>query len=79
MNPATEWMWPQVHEAARRLEKAAAGMVLALSKGSPGPGWSGGPLMRSSDWPFLISTQKAEDYASRRFLEHLSALSGSTA
>jgi 1,4-alpha-glucan branching enzyme len=30
--------------------------------------------MQSSDWPFLISTQKAEDYASRRFLEHLSRL-----
>jgi 1,4-alpha-glucan branching enzyme len=75
MNPATEWMWPQVHEAARRLEKAAArGWSSPLARRVLAQAGREVLLMQSSDWPFLISTQKAEDYASRRFLEHLSRL-----
>ncbi|MGE5574046.1 MAG: glycoside hydrolase family 57 protein [Bacillota bacterium] len=27
-------------------------------------------LLQSSDWPFLVTTDQAADYASRRFLEH---------
>ncbi len=27
-------------------------------------------LLQSSDWPFLVTTEQAADYASRRFLEH---------
>ena len=75
MNPATEWMWPQLHEAARRLEKAAAkGGSSPLDRRILAQAGREGLLMQSSDWPFLISTQKAGDYASRRFLDHLSRL-----
>ncbi|HMW37376.1 MAG TPA: DUF1957 domain-containing protein, partial [bacterium] len=30
-------------------------------------------LLESSDWPFLISTQSAIDYATERFMEHHTA------
>ncbi len=29
-------------------------------------------LLQSSDWPFLVTTQQAAEYATERFQEHLS-------
>lgn len=73
-NVETEWMWQPIHEAeiwmknlANRyknttdenqifvLKQAARELVLA----------------ESSDWPFLVTTGQAKDYAIQRFSQHL--------
>jgi 1,4-alpha-glucan branching enzyme len=72
-NPDTEWMWAHIHEAERKMcelverfhnpttfeERILNQAVRELL------------LLQSSDWPFLVTTQQAKEYASKRFLEHL--------
>ncbi|MCI0514862.1 DUF1957 domain-containing protein [candidate division KSB1 bacterium] len=76
LNQETAWMWSQIYEAEIRLQmltrtlnfhtdsqlnhilKQAARELL---------------LGQSSDWPFLITTKAAPDYAATRFQEHLNA------
>ena len=59
LNPATEWMWPQLQEAAGRLEKAAAkGWSSPLERRILAQAGREALLMQSSDWPFL-NTQQA--------------------
>lgn len=73
LNAETEWMWPVVHAAEARMEA----LVLA------NPDASGDLetilnqaarellLLESSDWPFLVTTGQAKEYATRRFNEHV--------
>ncbi len=71
-NDETEWMWPIIHAAERSL--------LDLAKDHPGAGGQVGRalkqaarelvLLQSSDWPFLITTGQAKQYAVQRFNEH---------
>ena len=73
LNPETEWVWPLIHAAERRMEKLAARW--------PNPDAERAELLaqvarelvllESSDWPFLISTGQAKEYASGRFQQHL--------
>ena len=73
LNPETEWMWPIIHGAERRME------VLAAANPEPSETQSGLLnqaarellLLQSSDWPFLVTTGQAKDYASQRFTEHV--------
>jgi 1,4-alpha-glucan branching enzyme len=71
-NVDTHWMWPVVHAAEARMERLAADHRRAE-----------GPLhdvlshaarelllLQSSDWPFLITTGQAAEYARERFREH---------
>ena len=72
MNEKTAWMWPVINGAQRRAEEivekqgGATGAVLACVE----------QLLRelllleSSDWPYLITTGEAADYAEQRFHEH---------
>ncbi len=74
MNPDTEWMWPPIYAAERRMEKLVEQF---------GPKASGNNrfmlqqaarellLLESSDWPFLVTTGQARDYAEERFNQHL--------
>ena len=73
LNEDTDWMWPLIHAAedvmeelttrhpdssgARRevLDQAARELL----------------LLQSSDWPFLVTTLQAKEYASERFQEHV--------
>ncbi len=67
VNRDTEWMWHQlgsselaVDEACRRpatlkLKRAILNQLM---------------LLAASDWPFLVTTGAARDYAERRFAEH---------
>ena len=75
VNPKTDWMWRPLHEAAvlmrrnadvaktqtlntfdqRVLKQAARELLLA----------------QSSDWPFIITNGTTEQYARRRFNDHL--------
>jgi 1,4-alpha-glucan branching enzyme len=69
LNDDTSWIWDKIY----RIEEEAAGLA-----GRPLPGKA--PvlkqfvreklLLESSDWPFLISTGSARDYAENRAAEH---------
>lgn len=73
MNVETEWMWPIIHDAEKRME--------ALVEAYPDA--SGDRkrlldqaarellLLESSDWPFLVTTGQAKEYATKRFREHV--------
>lgn len=78
LNVDTDWMWPVVHEAEARME----GLV------SRHPD-SGGALaeilnqaarelllLESSDWPFLVTTGQAKEYAIERFKGHVQRFHG---
>jgi 1,4-alpha-glucan branching enzyme len=70
MNADTAWMWPIINGAQRRMEEiiarhtdapreALAQLVRELL------------LLESSDWPFLVTTGQARQYAELRFAEHV--------
>jgi 1,4-alpha-glucan branching enzyme len=72
-NPDNHWMWGLIHAAEARMAELAG-----RYRGA------GGPrarllaqaarellLLQSSDWPFLVTTGQAADYATLRFTEHL--------
>lgn len=73
LNPATEWMWPLIHNAERQMEGLIArhpqpqGTQLALLNQVAREL----VLLEASDWPFLITTGQAKQYASGRFQQHL--------
>jgi 1,4-alpha-glucan branching enzyme len=71
-NVDTHWMWPIIHAAEARLERLAAthqraeGVLLdVLSQAAREL-----LLLQSSDWPFLVTTGEAAEYAIERFREH---------
>ncbi|MHB1007340.1 MAG: glycoside hydrolase family 57 protein [Chloroflexota bacterium] len=73
MNPQTEWIWPLIHAAERQVERlveqypaAEAEMARLLDQIA-----REALLLESSDWPFLISTGQAKEYASNRFQRHM--------
>ena len=75
MNHLTEWMWPIIHSCEKRIteiaskyeEKPSDSLLLrALAQLS-----RENLLLQSSDWPFLITTWQAKDYATDRFREHV--------
>lgn len=71
-NPDTHWMWEPIHMAERRMESIVARypspsdqerLVLAqLARELL--------LLQSSDWPFLVTTGQAKEYAIERFEAH---------
>ncbi|MGH2601381.1 MAG: 1,4-alpha-glucan branching protein domain-containing protein, partial [Dehalococcoidia bacterium] len=71
-NAATRWMWPVVHDAEARMESIAArtadaiGPIRTLAEQAAREAL----LLQSSDWPFLITTGQAKDYAAERFENH---------
>ena len=72
-NPQTAWMWPLIHAAESRMEglaKVHAGaegaMVDVLNQAA-----REFLLLTASDWPFLVTTKQARDYATSRFQQHL--------
>ncbi len=71
-NDQTKWMWPIIHQYERQMEDIVA-------KHPSAPGAEAATLaqiarelllLESSDWPFLISTGQAGEYASERFRSH---------
>jgi len=72
-NHDTRWMWQPIHQAERRMEKlvarhpAAQGDLAAVLNQAARELL----LMQSSDWPFLVTTGQAREYAIVRFNEHL--------
>lgn len=72
LNDDTKWVWEPIHAAERRMEElvarfpAATGEQLALLNQTARELL----LLQSSDWPFLITTGQAKEYATDRFNGH---------
>jgi 1,4-alpha-glucan branching enzyme len=70
MNADTQWMWPLINGAQRRME-----LIVAEQRSAPPAALAqlGRELLllESSDWPFLVTTGQARQYAELRFTQHL--------
>ncbi len=72
-NEAVTWMWPVIHERERVMED-----LVERFDGVDEPSVQRALkqlgrellLLQSSDWPFLVTTGQAKDYAIERFREH---------
>lgn len=72
-NHDTHWMWAPIHSAEKRME------ALAAKHSDPDEDTEAVLnqaarellLLESSDWPFLVTTGQAREYAIRRFTRHV--------
>jgi 1,4-alpha-glucan branching enzyme len=73
LNVDTQWMWPQIHAAERRMEQVVAAIPAAQGDRLEVLNQAARELLllESSDWPFLVTTGQAKEYASERFTDHL--------
>ncbi len=75
VNGKTEWMWRPLHEAAARMRQAVSGRREVQPESLEGRvlRQAGRELMlaQSSDWPFIITNGTTEEYARRRFHDHV--------
>jgi len=72
LNADTAWMWPVIHAAEMKMEqlvsrypRARGNMTRFLNQTAREL-----LLLEASDWPFLITTGQAKEYAVNRFQEH---------
>ncbi len=72
-NNETHWMWEPIHESEARMEALAAafpspdaGARQVLNQAA-----REALLLQSSDWPFLVTTGQAREYAIQRFSQHV--------
>jgi 1,4-alpha-glucan branching enzyme len=72
-NVDTRWMWPIIHEAERHMEAlvdrhpdAYGDLALVLNQAAREL-----LLLQASDWPFLVTTGQAKEYAIERFNGHV--------
>lgn len=74
LNADTQWMWPKIHAAESRMEELVARSTGALGSEREYLNQAARELLllESSDWPFLVTTGQARDYAIERFEDHLS-------
>ncbi|MBI2856799.1 MAG: DUF1957 domain-containing protein [Chloroflexi bacterium] len=73
LNVDTEWMWPQIHSAEERMEALVARYPEASGAVRDVLDQAARELLllQSSDWPFLVTTGQAREYAIERFGHHL--------
>ena len=75
VNPQTDWMWRPLHEAAQRMRQAVQQHPGCIAGSLPDRALrqAGRELMlaQASDWPFIITNATTEEYARRRFHDHL--------
>lgn len=72
LNGDTHWVWPIIHAAETTMEQLVAQHPAASGVLRDVLNQAGRELLllQSSDWPFLITTGQAKEYATNRFLEH---------
>lgn len=74
-NNDTHWMWTPIHEAERRMEQLANTYKARYDdeayRGVLNQAARELLLLESSDWPFLVTTGQARQYAIQRFSQHL--------
>ena len=69
--PLTQWMWDGIRSAAQRVRAVADDPPRdALRKRAADHALRELLLLESSDWPFLVTTGQAGDYAAERFRSH---------
>jgi 1,4-alpha-glucan branching enzyme len=73
LNDDTAWMWPPIHAAERRMENLVGRFPDADGDRRDVLNQAARELLllQSSDWPFLVTTGQAKEYAIERFEEHL--------
>lgn len=73
MNDQTSWMWPVIHRAEQRMEQLIADYPDAEGDQERLLAQAARELLllQSSDWPFLVTTGQANEYAIQRFNEHV--------
>jgi 1,4-alpha-glucan branching enzyme len=75
-NPDHGWIWPDINACSREVEQ-----IIALLDSRGGPADDRGQrilrqmarellLLQGSDWPFLLFTAQAKEYANQRFHHH---------
>ncbi len=74
LNIDTEWMWPVIHAAESRMEALVAKYPDANGDLQDVLNQTARELLllQSSDWPFLVTTGQAKQYATERFNDHVS-------
>jgi 1,4-alpha-glucan branching enzyme len=72
-NADTHWMWPMIHDAEGRMLRAVQSFSDADQAEKEVLNQAGRELLllQSSDWPFLVSTGQAGEYAIQRFRQHV--------
>jgi 1,4-alpha-glucan branching enzyme len=72
-NAETHWMWEPIHESERRMESLVARFKKPTAKQAAVLSQVARELLllQSSDWPFLVTTGQAREYAIQRFSQHL--------
>ena len=72
-NADTHWMWPIIHEAERRMLTAVDSSTSPSADGAAVLNQAARELLllQSSDWPFLVTTGQAREYAVQRFRDHV--------
>jgi len=77
-NPDTHWMWAPIHQAENRMAGLAARFAHpgALERMLLNQAARELLLLQSSDWPFLVTTGQAGEYAIQRFRSHLDRFNG---
>ncbi len=74
INPETSWMWEAIHAAERRMEGLVEhyGYVSGDLEAALNQAARELVLLEASDWEFLYTTGQARQYATDRFVEHVS-------
>ena len=72
-NADTMWMWPIISGTQRRIEDIAAAHCGATGATARALAQLAREmlLLESSDWPFLVTTGQAREYAELRFTQHV--------
>lgn len=73
-NLETRWMWKPIREAEARMERVASSKRQAASADEEmvlNQAARELLLLESSDWPFLVTTGQAREYAIQRFTSHV--------
>ena len=74
-NNETHWMWEPIHDAEQQMQRLANEYQTQydddLIRGVLNQAARELLLLESSDWPFLVTTGQARQYAVQRFSQHL--------
>lgn len=72
LNPEHGWIWPYINSCTREMEEVLAHGEPRDERGRRILAQAGRELllMQGSDWPFLLFTTQAKEYANQRFHHH---------
>ena len=73
LNQKTDWIYPPVHDAGRRMAGLAARLGSAEGITGRALAQAGRELLlaQASDWPFILKNETTVEYARARVLQHL--------